>query len=566
VVAVLDTGVRYDHPDLEAKLHPGMDFIADLATAADGDGRDGDPSDPGDWTTYNECGGGHADVADSSWHGTQVSGLIAAATSNAAGMAGVGRNVMVLPVRVLGKCGGFQSDIVAAMRWAAGLSSDPVVNAHPVRVINMSLGSSGTCSNTYQSAVTELTNAGVAVVVPAGNEAGLAADQPSNCVGAIGVSGLRHAGTKVGYSNIGPEIAIAAPAGNCVNVGATDPCLYPLLTTTNSGATTPVAKDTAYSDSFNATLGTSFSAPLVAGTVALMLSANPSMTVAQVRQTLQATARPFPTSTTDPSSTAVAACHAPNGVEQIECFCTTSTCGAGMLDATAAVARAAGFAPPTALIAVTPSTPVAGTVVSLDGSLSSAASGRSITSYAWAITSGAAIAQFSSATNAPTATVATSGAGTFSVRLTVTDSSGASAATDVTVTVVAPTTAGIAVTPSAPTAGTAVTLDGSPSVAASGRSITSYAWAITSGAAIASLSGPASAPTATVATSGAGNFSVRLTVTDSGGATAAADITVTVAAPDSGGGGSSGGGASSLAWLSALALAAVSLARRPRRR
>ena len=331
-VAVLDTGVRLDHPDLAGKLHPGYDFVHDNATGNDGNGRDADPSDPGDWTTTNECGAGEA-ASPSSWHGTQVSGIIGAATNNGQGMASVGRNVMVLPVRVLGRCGGYDSDIIAAMRWAGGVSADPVVNTHPARVINLSLGSSGTCDASYRAVMTELTAAGVTVVAAAGNDTGQAVLVPANCPGVIAVAGVRHAGSKVGYSNIGPEVALAAPAGNCVNLSGA--CLYPLLTTHNTGTTSPGANS--YSDSFDPTLGTSFASPIVAGVVGLMLSVDPALTPASIRTALRATARAFPATGPDP---AVKACRPPDGVDQLECYCTANTCGAGLLDANAAVGAA----------------------------------------------------------------------------------------------------------------------------------------------------------------------------------------------------------------------------------
>jgi serine protease len=120
LVAVLDTGIRPEHPDLAGKLAVGYDMISDVTTAADGSGRDNDPSDPGDWDT--SCSNPQFDQTYSTWHGTQVAGIIGAATNNGVGMAGVGWNVKVLPVRVLGKCGGYESDIEAGMMWAAGLS------------------------------------------------------------------------------------------------------------------------------------------------------------------------------------------------------------------------------------------------------------------------------------------------------------------------------------------------------------------------------------------------------------------------------------------------------------
>ena len=353
VVAVLDTGVRPEHPDLAGKLHPGYDFIGldrggAATTANDGNGRDNDPTDPGDWTNANECSAGEPASA-SSWHGTQVSGLIGAATNNGAGMAGAGWNVMVLPLRVLGRCGGYDSDIIAAMRWAAGLSQNVgvstvlnVPNPFPARVINMSLGSQGTCTAAYQDVVNELRGAGVTVVAAAGNDTGLKVSVPANCPGAVAVSGVRHIGSKVGYSNIGPEVALAAPAGNCVNLQGT--CLYPLLTTINLGQRQAGANG--YSDGSDYSVGTSFAAPLVAATVGLMLSVDPTLTPSKVREILQATVRPFPSSRPlaageDPVPT----CRAPDDRDQLECFSTTTTCGAGMLDAGAAVARTLALRP-----------------------------------------------------------------------------------------------------------------------------------------------------------------------------------------------------------------------------
>jgi serine protease len=435
VVAVLDTGVRLDHPDLASKLRPGYDFIASVPTANDGDGRDGDPSDPGDGVTSADVGTVSgcttADVGASTWHGTQTAGLIGAATNNAYGMAGTGRDVMLLPVRVLGKCGGFDSDIQAAMLWAAGLSSSPVPNPYPAKIINLSLGSTGACSDSYRQVIQQVTAAGVAVVVAAGND-GLGVGTPANCPGAIAVAGVRHAGTKVGYSDLGPEVAIAAPAGNCVNEVGT--CLFPLLTTSNSGALAPASDAAGGSiftgDAGNASLGTSFSAPLVSGTIGLMLSANPTLKPTQVLVALQSTARPFPSTG---AAADVVACTAPSAAAQTkECYCTTSTCGAGLTDAGAATLAATTV---TALITAPATSVSAGSSLTLDAGNSWPSGGASgFAAYQWSITDGASLADLVSA-NSATPSVQAKAPGNVTVTLEVTDTAGRQATRSFALTV-----------------------------------------------------------------------------------------------------------------------------------
>ncbi|SHM08443.1 S8 family peptidase [Rhizobacter sp. OV335] len=444
VVAVLDTGIRPDHPELTNKLLPGYDFVSDAATANDGSGRDNDPSDPGDWITSAEDASGDfagCGAEGSSWHGTQTAGLVGASTNNGSGMASIGRDVKLLPVRVLGKCGGDDSDIIAAMRWAAGFTVSGVpVNTNPAKVLSLSLGGSGTCSQAYKDAMTELTAAGVVVVAAAGND-GLAVNVPANCPGVVGVAGVRHTGSKVGFSSLGPELTIAAPAGNCVNTSGA--CLYPILTTTNTGSTTPGTST--YTDSANPSLGTSFSTPLVAGTLGLMFSADPALTPAQAISVLKSTARAFPTTG---AAAGVVACHAPTATAQsAECYCTKTTCGAGLLDAGAAVAAVAQVV---ARIDTSSASTTAGSSVTFDGSGSSAPAGHAITGYQWALTAGSGIASFTSATNAATATVATTAAGSVTVSLTVTDDAAAQATSTASVTVNAATTPGRPGTPTTP--------------------------------------------------------------------------------------------------------------------
>ena len=426
IVAVIDTGVRYDHPDLSTKLYPGYDFIADSSGAKDGDGRDGDASDPGDASAAGQCG--LTTAQPSSWHGTKIAGLVGAATNNGAGMAGVGGDVMVLPVRVLGLCGGYDSDIIAGMRWAAGVSSEvgtsssvTAVNPHPARVLNLSFGSVSACSASYVGLMQELTDQGVSVVAAAGNEYGLGVISPANCPGVIAVAAVRHLGTKVGYSSMGPEVTVSAPGGNCVNTSG--PCLYPILTSTNSGATGPVAS--AYTNSFDASIGTSFSAPQVAGTIGLMLSLNPGLSPAAIRAALQASARPFPTGGAAPG---VIACQSLTAARQEECYCTTSTCGAGMLDAAAALAMV--FPPPTPVIAPDNSALQSSNSVFLSAAGSSAAGGRTVVAYQWSVVSGSQYASLLGRTSEASATLFfLASRGTAEVELTVTDSGGASATT-----------------------------------------------------------------------------------------------------------------------------------------
>ena len=558
VVAVLDTGVRFEHPDLGqatagGPLLPGYDFVSNAEIGNDGDGRDADPSDPGDWTTaaensnssgtFYQCdpeGVGNAVATSSSWHGTTTASLVAARTNNSLGMASTAPGVKVLPVRVLGKCFGYDSDIVAAMRWAAGIHIDGVPdNPNPAKVINLSLGGQGTCNAAYQSAVDEVLARNVSIVASAGNSAGAPVGAPANCAGVIAVLALRHAGTKVGFSDLGPEITIAAPGGNCVNTDAGEPCLYPILTATNAGTRGP--ESSTWTDAFNSSLGTSFSSPLVAGVAALMVSAKPSITPTQLRAALRSSARAFPTTGADngpDDPTPVNQCVAPSStVEQYQCYCNTTYCGAGMLDAGAAVAAAFALAGPVPRIEVATATPTAGTPVTLSGATSTPGNGATLQSYAWSLVDGGGIVSgFTTAANSSSVTLAPTAAGNFTVQLTITDSAGASVSTNKTVAVAAaPVTAPpvprIVLSTAAPTAGSAVTLSGATSTVAAGTTLKSYAWTLVDGGGIVSaFLSATNFESATLTPTGAGSFTVRLTVTDSTGAAAATNFTVPVAA------------------------------------
>lgn len=279
VVAVLDTGIS-PHSDIESKLLPGYDFISDPEVAGDGDGRDNDPTDNGDWVgPEDDC---YAGVNyPSSWHGTHVAGTIGSIINNGIGIAGVTNKVKIVPVRVLGKCGGLTSDIVDAMRWSAGLSVAGVpVNQNPAKIINLSLGAPGRCSTIMQKAINDVRAKGVAVVVAAGNSGANLNFQsftPANCQGVITVASSNAQGDLSSFSNYGQRVDISAPGGESWKG---------VWSLANSGYTTPA------SESFRAMAGTSMAAPHAAGVLAMIFSLHPEMVVSQALEILQEGASP----------------------------------------------------------------------------------------------------------------------------------------------------------------------------------------------------------------------------------------------------------------------------------
>jgi serine protease len=433
VIADLDTGVRFDHPDLVgSRLLPGYDFVGNVTVANDGGGRDADASDPGDWINSTDTATSQfksCDVQISSWHGTRTAGILGALTNNTHGVAGLNWQSKILPVRVLGKCGGFDSDILAGMMWAAGLPVSGVpANTNPARIINMSLGSTAACPQSYADVISQLTALGVLVVVSAGNEGGTV-DSPANCAGVAAIAGIRHAGTKVGFSSLGPEVTLSAPAGNCVNT-ISGPCVYSIQTTTNSGTTTPVANDDAYTGTTITTddqpkgpnLGTSFSAPIVSGIASLMLSANSNLNSCQLVARLKEGSVPFP-QTSIGETPQPPVCHVPAGstdLQSLECICTLDgrTCGAGMANALGAVTAALR---PIAAVTL-PASVSAGQSVALSAQNSAAATGHGISTYQWASV-GKQSVTIQNATSAAAAVTAPS-CGYATVQLTVTDDAG----------------------------------------------------------------------------------------------------------------------------------------------
>jgi subtilisin family serine protease len=310
VVAVLDTGILYSatdasrrHPDLVGRVVPGYDFVSLVTLSDDGDGRDDDPYDPS---------------PDAGYHGTHVAGTIGAATDNGVGIAGVSWFARILPVRVMGAGGGPLSDVMDGLLWAAGASVSGVpTNANPARVINLSLGASVTCSSAFQATIDEVVGRGVTVVVSAGNEqASVDTSFPANCRDVIAVGATDRAGERAWYSNHGPRIAVMAPGGD-MRARAADG-VYSL------------GRDPGGAFGYTFAEGTSMAAAHVSGVVALMLSLE-ELTPDDVRALLRLTANPL----------TPAECTAGLGTSL-----SGSACGAGLIDAAAAVASLGPTPPP----------------------------------------------------------------------------------------------------------------------------------------------------------------------------------------------------------------------------
>lgn len=330
-IAIIDTGHR-PHADFGSAIVGGYDFISST-TNNDGNGRDSDASDPGDYNSAGQCGVG-SPASNSSWHGTHVTGIAAARGNNALGVAGVAYNARIVSVRALGRCGGSISDIADAIIWASGGTVSGVpANPNPARVLNLSLGGGGTCSATSQAAVNSARSRNSTVVVAAGNSNQNAANfNPASCTGVITVASLGRTGARAGYSNFGATVEIAAPGGDQSTGTANG-----ILSTLNSGTTVPGA------DSYAFYQGTSMAAPVVAGVAAMLYAQNPSITPDQVLARIQSTARAFP----------------------VSC---SGGCGSGVINATAALTGSTPPPPPP------PSCPTGytaytGTVASVNGSV-----------------------------------------------------------------------------------------------------------------------------------------------------------------------------------------------------
>ncbi|MBA4261016.1 MAG: peptidase S8 [Comamonadaceae bacterium] len=335
VVAVLDTGYR-PHADLAANVLSGYDFIgADgpsskagqlgqaYWTANDDNARDPDAQDPGDWVTQPDVTAGFCTKAeDSSWHGTHVAGIVAALGNNASDGLGVAYGARILPVRVLGRCGGHSSDILTGARWAAGLPVQGVpANPNPARILNLSLGVAGQpCDPGTQSVMDEIRAANVSIVASSGNDGSTTVSLPANCRGVLAVTAHTREGDNADYANVGAGVAISAPGGGANTRLATPTTgIRGVPSTWNTGTTVPA------NDAFAEMAGTSMAAPQVAGVLALLASLRPDLSMAALEGIVTSAVRPFP-----PGSYCAIN---PNGL-------TAGFCGSGLLDAQLAVAAA----------------------------------------------------------------------------------------------------------------------------------------------------------------------------------------------------------------------------------
>lgn len=435
-VGIVDTGIRTDHADFAGlNLSAGHNFVSNNALTSSPDpktgntvqagfvnnGGDTTAADPGDWVTVSDaqtypsfCG---SRASDSSWHGTFVAGQIGA-QHNTIGIAGIAPGVRVQMARALGKCGGMTSDIMDAMTWLAGGHVSGVTdNPTPVKVINLSLGGQGNCSTFEQDRVNAARALGVTIVAATGNEAG-PVDAPANCTGVIAVTAHTLEGDNASYANVGGQTTISAPGGGSGTVVAG--LGSGIRSLSNTGKTIPDASPAG--DTYTTDIGTSMATPHVAATAALMLSVQPALAPDDIAKILKQSARPFPAGT----------------------YCAThaATCGAGMLDAGAALVQAQGS--PTIHVTASASNTVANATVTLTA-VGGAGYGKSATSTTWGQTGGPRVDLTTSGPDAngkSTATFTPVDAGVYTFSVTLTNNAQATAADSTTVTVTAPATTG----------------------------------------------------------------------------------------------------------------------------
>jgi serine protease len=272
-VAVLDTGLDLTHPDIHdsANVASGVDLITNPERGGDGDGVDADAQDAGD-----RCG----TATENSYHGTHVAGTVGAATTNdRVGIAGGAWNVTLVPVRVLGRCGGELADIVSGIRWAAGIApalaagGQQVVNANPADIINMSLTIQAPCPASMQAAIDAAVARNVVIVAAAGNKANQASlYAPANCNNVIVVGAGDARGQLAFYSNFGAQVDLLAPGGDVFADSDNDGRPDGVLSTraTQAGCYDPVNQNAAERCYYSFLQGTSMAAPHVSAALALL--------------------------------------------------------------------------------------------------------------------------------------------------------------------------------------------------------------------------------------------------------------------------------------------------------
>jgi len=266
IVAVLDTGVLFEHPDLNGKLLQGYDFIRDNTRSGDSDpGIDPDPQDPGD------------NPPTSSFHGTHVSGTVAAATNNGLGVPSFGWNIQVMPMRVLGRGGGTDYDIEQAILYAIGEPNDSgTVPAQPAQVINMSLG--GPINSLYvPAAFKKAFQKNVFIVAAAGNDSSKTPIPytvfPAGVPGVISVGAVGSAKTVADYSNYGSFLSLVAPGGDTSGADRNNDGRADWVLSTAGEDSTGTIKL-----GYGFEIGTSMASPHVAAVIGLMKSIYPELT------------------------------------------------------------------------------------------------------------------------------------------------------------------------------------------------------------------------------------------------------------------------------------------------
>jgi serine protease len=286
VVAVLDTGITA-HPALGWRVVngrgvpggatlPGYDFVSDPWTANDGDGWDSDPTDPGDGVREAEAAGRPlCRPRISSWHGTNVAGTIGALKRDVETFVGLAKGVQILPVRIMGRCGGDTADVAAGILWAVGYPVPGVpLNPHPARVVNVSLsGVSARCPRALQTAIDVAQERGAVVVAASGSANANTKDRtPANCEGLLTVGAVDASDRRSPTSNFGDEVSLSAPGGN-MSRRETDG----IYTTTNTG------RYAAKLPSYGYYQGSSAAAPYVSAALALMAAASPDASPEELR-------------------------------------------------------------------------------------------------------------------------------------------------------------------------------------------------------------------------------------------------------------------------------------------